>query len=137
MKTSRRKYPGGMIGNVPKFNKANTDFVEESNAMSESEHTLGPFEGLPNALARELVDMARHTSYGDGVVQQVQAKLDAHYADLVKALEAIRNGPWSQNCDYCCKTTKYSGKPRIKSHKDDCPVAIAEAALTAAGKAGL
>ncbi len=26
------KYPGGMVGGIPAFNKTNTDFVEESNA---------------------------------------------------------------------------------------------------------
>ena len=51
---------------------------------------------------------------------------------LVGALKAISSGPWSQNCDYCGKTTRYSGNPRIANHKDDCPVAIAGAALRAA-----
>lgn len=70
---------------------------------------------------------------GQQIMREIVRAVNSH-SELVKALEAIKNGPWSQNCDYCCKTTKYSGKPRIESHKEDCPVALAEAALNAAGK---
>jgi hypothetical protein len=56
---------------------------------TQAKATPRPFDGLPNALARELVDMARHTSYADGVVQQVQAKLDTHYGKLLEALKTL------------------------------------------------
>jgi biotin synthase-like enzyme len=65
--------------------------------------------------------------------QRIVTRYNSHDA-LVAALKKISNGPWSQNCDYCGLTNRYSGHARIDNHKRDCPVAIADAALKLAGE---
>jgi hypothetical protein len=66
------------------------------------------------------------------LVDDDNARLIALLPEMYEALKKISNGPWSQDCSYCGKTTHYNRKARIDNHKPDCPVAIADAVLTKA-----
>lgn len=135
MKTSGRKYPGGMIGNVPKFNKANTDFVEESNAMTE--HTPGPWKVMQGSLTfPKLLIRAPQTDkaiadcdYQQGAEGQANARLIAAAPDLIKALEAMLKA-YNQLMPGIAHIAVQD-----YANINEAPI-LAKAALTAAGKAG-
>lgn len=126
----KRRYPGGMIGNVPKFNKANMDFVEESNAMAEGRAlTCVNCKRDIRLSGSNWVDSQDFANCKAGPHVPIASLTtpDKRINELVKALEAVE---WVADIvdDFCpwCKGVR-------PTHNRDCK---RQAALTTAGGKG-
>jgi hypothetical protein len=94
------RYPGGMSGGVPNFNKANTEYVERMN---------GPlFIDMPKTLLRTNREDGSETALvGDMEIRRAIGVIAENYGlDWGQVITALDNGHTFQTISFCYERPK-------------------------------